>query len=481
MNSFSRYYRKARAMPPRTLARKAVGKTRGCIATWLRKIKSRFLSTYVSDRRFVAALEDSFGSVEEFLTHIATRRTPRFFTDSDAKVTVLRALKNDCSVTIERTMAQADTICTHTFDLLGSGDTHLGHPINWHSDFKAGYRWDPKTYYTDIAYMDLDQSYDVKVPWELSRCQHFAWLGQAYWSTGDEKYTREFVAQVLAWIEQNPPQFGVNWACTMDVAIRVVNWLWGYYFFKDSPCLTDEFRLVFWKSLLVHGRHIMGNLEWSEALTGNHYLSDIVGLVYLGILCPEFKEAAKWQDFGLQELWKEMSKQVHPDGADFEASISYHRLVTELFLSPIILCQLNDIPVPNEVMERLEKMIEFVMHYTKPDGTAPLIGDADNGRLHRLKVWAEPEREWIDHRYLLAIGSVLFRRDDFAQAAGEHWEEAFWLLGERAIAYKEQLAQNNLPLLESRCFPDGGLYIMRHNDLYMIIDAGDNGQNGYGG
>ena len=382
-------------------------------------------------------------------------------------------------------VTQSNRICEHVFDLLGSGPKLLGEKIDWHVDFKTGHRWNPKTYYRHIRRALHPGGHDIKVPWELSRCQHFTRLGQAYWMTGDEKYAQEFVAQIEDWIESNPWPFGVNWACTMDVAIRVVNWLWGLAFFSDSVSVTDEFLVELARSLLVHGRHIMGNLEGSRENrhTNNHYLSNIVGLVYLGICCRFFKEAERWLRFATEELWNEVFKQVYPDGVDFEASISYHRLVTELFLSPIILCQLNDIPVPNEVMEWLEKMIEFVMYYTKPDGRVPLIGDADNGRLQRLKVWAEPEREWIDHRYLLAIGAVLFQRDDFAQAAGEQWEEAFWLLGERAIAYKEQFHRDNQPLLflKSQCFPDGGLYIMRHDDLYMIIDAGDNGQKGHGG
>ena len=58
----------------------------------------------------------------------------------------------------------------------------------------------------------------------------------------------------------------------------------------------------------------------------------------------------------------------------------------------------------------------------------PLIGDNDNGRLHRLKVWENPEREWNDFRYLLAIGFRIFDRDDFACAAAEPVEEALWLL-----------------------------------------------------
>ncbi len=406
-----------------------------------------------------------------------------FFVAPERKVVLLEALKKAAPQAASLIVAEADQACAHVFDLLGSGPTFLGEKIDWHVDFKTGHRWNPKTYYKRIRPAPYPGGYDIKVPWELSRCQHFVRLGQAYWITGDEKYAREFVAQVSDWIESNPWPWGVNWACTMDVAIRVVNWLWGYHFFKESPCLTDEFLNAFYKSLLVHGRHIWRNLENRGGFTNNHYLADLVGLVHLGILCPEFREAVEWRDFGLRELWREMFKQVYPDGVSFEASIPYHRLVTEFFLYTVILCQRNDIPVPDEVLARLEKMLEFVMYYTKPDGTVPLIGDGDNGRLVRLKAWDPPEREWVDHRYLLAIGSVLFDRLDFAQTASDHWEEAVWLFKEEALLFKQEAKARKLASLElqSRSFADAGLYIMRHENLYMAVNTGSARRNGGGG
>lgn len=424
----------------------------------------------------VGNLQDGESVTRQTLCH-------RFFfcaTDRKDILTTLRSL----SPQYERLVIQeADRICAHVFDLLGSGPTFLGDKIDWHVDFKTGHRWNPRTYYKRIRPAPYPGGYDIKVPWELSRCQHFVRLGQAYWITGDEKYAREFVAQVKDWIASNPWPWGVNWACTMDVAIRAVNWLWGYSFFKDSPSLTDDFLVVFYESLLMHGRHIYRNLENWGGFANNHYLADLVGLIHLGVLCPEFKEASEWRDFGLRELWKEMFVQVYPDGVSFEASIPYHRLVTEFFLYTIILCRRNDIPVPDEAMARLEKMLEFVMYYTKPDGTVPFIGDGDNGRLVRLKAWDSPEREWIDHRYLLAIGAVLFDRKDFAQAAGDQWEEVVWLLGHEAERYfQETNARASLPIcLESRAFSDGGIFVIRDDGLHLTVDAGWNGQNGHGG
>jgi len=167
----------------------------------------------------------------------------------------------------------------------------------------------------------------------------------------------------------------------MDVAIRAVNWIWGYYFFCGSPSLT--------------------------------------------------KEGKKWLEKGLSALKEEMKVQVYPDGVNCEGSISYHRLVTELFISTTLICIKNGLTFPQWYMTRLEKMIEFVMYYTKSDGTAPQLGDNDDGRLHILSNYGN----WniLDHLYLLSVGAVMFKRQDFKDAAGEFHEEAFWLMGAEGL------------------------------------------------
>jgi hypothetical protein len=378
-------------------------------------------------------------------------------------------------------LAEANRICAHEFDLFGSGIVPLGEEIDWHIDFKSGHRWNPSTYFKRIRPAAYPGGFDIKVPWELSRCQHFPRLGQAYWLTDDEKYAQEWVAQVSGWIETNPWPYGVNWASTMDVSIRVINWLWGLAFFLDSPHLTDPILIEILTSLLQHSRHIRSNLEVYPGMTNNHYLADLVGLIYAGILLPQFQEAQNWREFGIAELEKQMFLQVYSDGVNFEASISYHRLAAEIFLSAVFLSQRNGNPFSAAFMSRLEKMLEFTLSVTRSDGSVPLIGDNDNGRIFRLKAWPDPDLEWIDHRYLLAIGAVLFNRQDFARAAGNQWEEAIWLYGSHAMHSIYPQVEKNDSVALGEAFPVGGLYILHSPDFHIVVDAGRNGQNGNGG
>jgi hypothetical protein len=135
---------------------------------------------------------------------------------------------------------------------------------------------------------------------------------------------------------------------------------------------------------------------------------------------------------------------VRPDGVVHEASTSYHRLVTELFLcgTQAVDALLPD-SLPGWYRERLGLMLEFVRDYTRPDGLAPQIGDADDGRFLPLGDYGADPR---DHRHL------------FAQA-GQAFE----------------------PATESSAYPDGGFFVLRDGGLYAIVHCGDVGRYGRGG
>jgi hypothetical protein len=120
-------------------------------------------------------------------------------------------------------------------------------------------------------------------------------------------------------------------------------------------------------------------------------------------------------------------------------------------------------------------MVEFVEAYTKPDGSIPLIGDADDGRVQKLGV-----QGINDHRYLLAAGAVLWGRGDFKRAAGQFRDEAFWLLGPDGARAFDRLDASDAPPA-SKAFQAGGFYVLRTGRAHVIIDCGEVGMHGRGG
>jgi len=381
---------------------------------------------------------------------------------------------------VQSKIKEADLICNHVFDLLGSGPKKISpndkgyQPIDWHSDFKSDYRWEPNKFYRSIRYGHI-KGVDIKVPWELSRFQHLNILGQAYILTEDKKYSDEFINQIRDWIKNNPVAFGVNWKCPMDIAIRAVNWLVAQEYFSKSKSITNDFWNEFYTSIYEHGKFIRGHLENKGKTRNNHYLSNLAGLFFISIYCPFFKESKEWQEFAEDELSKEIKAQVYPDGCCFEASTSYHRLALELFYYTELLAQKSDLNILSDLKNRIKKMFEFSLYCIKPNGRIPQIGDNDNGRFLIFS-----RRPILEHKYLLSLAAVHYKDSQFKHPNWDFDEEAFWVYGKKG---KEQFdsVPFRIDTISSKAFQDAGWFIIRDKNDYCFISCGPNGQNGNGG
>ena len=358
--------------------------------------------------------------------------------------------------------------CEHRFDLLGSGwvknsydSVALGvegykyemntdilnsqfsilnySPVDWQKDYKSGYRWSENTWYKDIKFGDK-LGVDIKVPWELARFQHLPQL--AIFSFVDESLQeqniKEFKHQVLDFITNNPPRMGVNWVCTMDVGIRAANMLVAYDMFTqlDSfEILDNEFKQIFVNSIYEHGVHIVNNLEYSEFGRNNHYLSDIVGLLFVSAYMKNSDEINQWLAFSIQEVINEMDYEFYDDGGNFESSTSYHRLSGELMVySTALILGLKvekvkalqsyttkgwrvkpklkslqnqkfsilnsqfSISLPQWYIDRLYKVGRFTVNITKPNGEIPQFGDNDSGRFFRFS----PNGEFLTNKEVVS-------------------------------------------------------------------------------
>lgn len=284
----------------------------------------------------------------------------------------------------------ADQALRHEFDLLGSGPVVLN-PIDWHTDFKANVRWEKK-FYQEISGI---KGADIKVPWELSRCQHLLWLGEAYLLTGNSVYANEVIDEVNWWIDDNPFMYSVNWTCSMDVAFRAVNWLFSLNLISEYEGFDNIFSEKVSRSLWQHGFYIRNNLEKLIPYSNNHYASDLVGLLYIGALFQDTSKGNRWFVVALKEFFSEIKKQVLESGIHYERSVSYHRLMTEMLSYPIYMLRRIGVKIPSDILDRIDKMYAYVSSYTKPNGLSPLIGDNDDGRfLPFLK------RDFRRHNYL---------------------------------------------------------------------------------
>lgn len=375
----------------------------------------------------------------------------------------------------ERIMRAADEAMEHRVNLLGSGPVDLGEKIDWSKDYKTGIAW-KQAYFRKINYNNPDLPSDVKFPWEVSRMQWLIPVGQAFLLTHEERYAVAVREVLDDWIDNNPYACSVNWACTMEAAMRILTWTWFFHVFYQSRAWAEtDFRIRFLCSLYLHGDFTRRHLERSD-INGNHFTANAAGLVFAGLFFCKGKASKYWQCLGWKILKNEISRQVYLDGVDFEASLAYHRLVMELFLLPALYRELLGLNIPETYRERLIAMARFIASYSRNDGSTPLWGDADDAR----PLPFAGQNQINDHRGLIGSVGAAWGVPELIQIFSGPRTEVFWLLGTNAA---QSLPDTETPLLtiKSQGFPEGGFYVMRNDRDHVFIDCGPVGLAGRGG
>ena len=423
------------------------------------------LATLPSDGTLRSLL--NIGNVD-FLEYFRLRSEPRFFADPRESAAEFKSRWPDAS---QQLIAQADRITMGRFDLLGLRDLSFGDPVDWHFEPVAN-KCLPRVHWSKLDYLDAELAGDKKIIWELNRHQHFVRLGQAYCLTGEPRFSHVFANYLGYWMEDNPPKLGINWASSLEVAFRSISWLWALELFKSSPGLTSDLLKLALKYLYLSARHLESYLS-TYFSPNTHLTGEALGLFYLGTLLPEFKEAKRWQETGSRILIEALPVHVQEDGVYFEQSSYYHRYTTDFYIHFRQLARANGFALPNEVDKALTLLLDHLMYITRPDGTTPLFGDDDGGRLMPLD-----QRPPNDFRATLATGSVLFNRGDLKFVAGDATEELVWLLGVDGLRQFD-LIEARAPVKLSQSFANGGYFVARdgwsESSTYLLFDCGPHG------
>ncbi|HVP37956.1 MAG TPA: alginate lyase family protein [Candidatus Saccharimonadales bacterium] len=349
-----------------------------------------------------------------------------------------------------------------------TGERHAyGARVDWLRDPRAAVPGWPLAHFTRLDPLRLAEPCDIKIPWEVGRGTHLVRLAQAWWLTGEERFAAAAAAGIEDFTRENPPEFGPQWITPMEVALRLVHWIWVDRLCTGAAAFTPELRGRLWWGVREGARFIARFPERAPA-SGNHYWCDGLGLWYAGLfLGPSGGRLAR---LGRRITLGELAAQVHPDGVSFECSTGYHRLVTELMLHALRLAELEGEPAAAAVRDQVARMVGFTAETLHPGGRAPHLGDHDDGRVLPFA----PRAPW-DHRHLLAVGGVLLGRADWLAAGRGALDEAAWLAGPAAV--RAALAGGAGagaagPRPAVAGFAQGGVYVLRAGEVHSVWDAG---------
>jgi len=362
----------------------------------------------------------------------------------------------------------ADLAAAGRFNIFGLPQVDFGTPIKWRLEPVSG-KCTELAHWSQIDYLNPSVAGDKKVTWELNRHAHFVVLAQAYCLTKNEDYTRALVRQATAWMDQNPPEMGINWTSSLEVALRAIAWIWALHLAIDSTLLGPRFVSRVFKFLIAHANHIEAYLS-TYFSPNTHLTGEALGLFYIGTCFPEFRRAEAWRQKGLKILEEQLPLQVKDDGVYFEQSSYYHRYTVDFYLHLLILGRGAGIGLSSRIQDSLTKMIEYLVWTTRPDACPTLLGDDDGGRLLSLG-----SRDPYDFRDSIGIAAGLLGREDWKYVAGEQVPEILWLLGPPRVDFYDRL-ESRQPSQLAHAFQNSGQYVVRsgwnRDSLYCFFRCG---------
>lgn len=405
---------------------------------------------------------------DQLLAGRATRA--RFFPPFHDAARMREHFHRDLVPSLEQARTHADAAAARRFEFFGQTFA-LGPALDWHADPVSGNRW-PDGFHADVPTSGYTVCGDVKYVWELSRHQFLIDLGKAAFLLQKPAYAGHVIELVRSWIHQNPYGRGVNWASPLEPAFRILSWLPAYYYCLEGAALTPANHLTWLAGFHDHGRFLHRHLEY-YASPFNHLIGEACALYMLGVLFPEFQEAAAWRRRGRRVLESRLPQQFYRDGGGAEQATFYHHATLGFYLLAALLGRANGEEFAAATWETIERAVEFSMFLARPDGGTPSVGDADDGRPIRFE-----HRPLWDFRAFQSIAAVLFRRTDFKTSAGGFHEDALWLLGLEGRDVFERLP-GTPPAEVSRAFPHSGYFVLRSDWSstadYVLFDCGEQG------
>lgn len=369
-----------------------------------------------------------------------------------------------------RTLIQrADSMLADGVQLLGWGSASLHCPVAWNTDPRSDVQW-PDRFHKLVSAVREGKSCDVKFPWELSRLQCLPVISGAWLVSQDQHYLEEAWKIVLDWSKKNPVGYGINWTCSMEVAIRSINLAAAANLLSSG---LEPARKEFLAQLLrAHEFHLRWNLEISD-VSGNHLLFDYLGIAILSMALNGRKSARFLLDASV--LATEAENQFHADGVHIEHATGYQRLVLEGIVIFLIAIRQFDVTSSARLAGVASRALLFVEAICDGNGALPAIGDSDSGNVLKLgNIAGNHAAQLLEFYAAAGLGGPATHR--CLDASARAWFDRKNIPNPVSITTEKDVEQN----LRAYCFNNGGYHVIRGLGMVLVLRAGPSGLGGRG-
>src|SRR5882672_1556693 len=234
-----------------------------------------------------------------------------------------------------RLVERAEMIAKHRLSFFDLVDLDLGDPIDWNRDYSSGVTA-PTRHASLIDYRDFRVTGDCKLVWEPNRHHHLVVLGRAYRATGDIRYAAAVIEQLESWLEQCPFGRGMNWRSPLELAIRLINWVWAIDLIRESGLVTGTFWTRLRHSTYLHLWQITRNYSRGSS-ANNHRVGEAAGVFIASSYFRGLDKAGRWRQESRRILSEEIISQTYLDGGSREQAVGYHVFVLQFFLPAAII------------------------------------------------------------------------------------------------------------------------------------------------
>ena len=331
--------------------------------------------------------------------------------------------------------------------------------IDWYTNPFDGAQSDPNRPWFELPDY-LPEQGDIRMLWEPARAAWAIDCAKAQAGQNRDDAGDIFWRWIDSWMAACPPYVGIHWKCGQESAVRLLAVLLGFWAVARDRATAPERFIQVAKMAWATGYRLFHHISYAISQKNNHAMSEACGLILLGHLFPEFKDATRWLQRGRQVLAREIRRQVYDDGSYVQHSMVYQRVMLQMSLLGLRLAELADRPFPREVYETLGRSTDFLYEMVDPrTGKVPAYGDNDGA-------WVLPlsECDFHDFRPVIQATHYLVHRE-LLFPPGPWDEDVAWLFGADTLAGASRASREP----RSMALTAGGYYTLRRPDSWAMV------------
>ncbi|WP_299883694.1 alginate lyase family protein [uncultured Lacinutrix sp.] len=342
------------------------------------------------------------------------------------------------------------------FTFFSKHEYDLGKEYDWITNPVTNYKYDISKHWSEIQDISTEAG-DIKFVWEKARFSFLYDIIRYDYHFEDDQSQLVF-NEIESFIDKNPINQGPNYKCSQETSLRILNWIFVLYYYKDSECLTDSLFNKIINSIYWQLHHVYKNINFSRiAVRNNHAITETLTLYLSNKLFPFISDTKKWSTKGKKWFEQEVEYQIYEDGTFLQFSMNYHRVVVQLLTWALQLSKLNKEKFKPIVYNRATQSLNFLDTCLDPiSGKLPNYGSNDGALF--FKFTSDDFRNYKSQ--LNDLRSVLEKKTYTKN------ESAFWY-GLNKVDVVDYIPPNTI-----NSFKKGGYYIIQDQDVKTFIRCG---------